>query len=242
MHKRTLATALLAALTAGAAQAATFSENFDGATVSPWLQFSATPGFQFANSGGNGLFTQDANAGPGFGYLRTGFQLLGDFTISVQMNRDQLGSSGEAGLDARFFSTYPDGFTDVWSQGTQTIVGNLYMPTPPGFGSGVVADASSQVSFTIRRSGGTLDLLFDNGNGAQLVRTATDASLTGPVTAELFLGQEIGSPAAHGAAFDNLTIQADAFTPAVPEPATALLWLCGLVAWRQTASRRQAGL
>jgi len=233
--RRTAALAV-AAMLLPAAQAATFSENFNGGAVSPMLQFSASdPGFSFADAGGWGMFSKADGTGNGFGYLRTRFQVVGNFTASVQLLRDGLLGQGEAGLDLRFFGSYPDGFADVWSQGLNTLVANIYLPTPPGYGSSTLNNVDDALmTLSVVRIGQTLGLYA----GGQKLREATGPELTGPVTVELFLGQESGNTVGHHALFDNLFIRGEFVSAPVPEPASYALFGVGLAGMALLKTRR----
>ena len=180
---------------------------------------------------GAAAFLQKLRTGNGFEFLTTGFQLEGDFSISAQMSRDNLTGVGEAGLQVNFASR----FADVWCYATDRIVANIFVPSVPGYGSAQIFTPASIFFWGIQRVGSTLTLTADYGSGVQVVRSATGANLTGPVTADLFLGQETGNTSSHTASSDNFSIQATSF---VPEPTTfALLGVSSLLL---AARRRNA--
>ena len=92
---------------------------------------------------------------------------------------------------------------------------------------GSVLNASSDVTFRVRRVGSTILGEFDDGSGFVTLHSRTDSALTAPVRFSLFLIQEFGSTSANSGQFDNWLVTADNIV-AVPEPTTATLFFSGL--------------
>jgi hypothetical protein len=210
------------------ASAVIFAAAFDGPGIPSGLSATTPSGFSIQVAGGGAVFSKAAGTGNGFGVLSTEFQIIGDFSVTVDMTRDDLNGTGESGLNISFLPAYPMGFADVWSHGPGDIVGNIFVPAPPGFGTTVISDSTTNLTFKIQRTGNTLFEFFDRGAGLELISSATDVILGGPVYAQLFLGQELGNTSAHQATFDNFFIVADGFSTRIPEPATLALLLSGL--------------
>jgi hypothetical protein len=96
---RFLALLLVALLlfTAAPAMAITFTEDFDGAALSPNLSTSAGAGFSATLGGGVLTFSEQAGFANGSAAVITNFSVLGDFTATVSANRAGIGAA-EAGL------------------------------------------------------------------------------------------------------------------------------------------------
>lgn len=225
-----VACSVIFALVPAGTHAASYTATFDGPGVPSHLVPTTTGGFSIDIVGGQAVLSKTSGVGNGFGALTTDFQLLGDFSATVQLTNYSLPGIGEAGLNASFAPTYPSGFADVWSYNGDRMVGNIFVPSPPGFGTSVIFTSSPSFTLNIERSGNTLSLSFDGGGGMQLLRSATDPILSGPVNIQFFLEQETGNTSAHHASFDNLVIAANAFQPPIPEPSTSALLLSGILA------------
>lgn len=210
--------------------AETYLFNFDNNTLPAQLSTTTPEGFNIDIINGKAVFTKENGTGNGFGVLTTNFQLLGDFTVSVQISLDDVSGIGEAGLSVSYAPLYPNGFSDVWSYGdTNNIVGNIFIPSPPGFGTSVIYNVSESVlTYEIQRTGNTLSLFFDRGDGLEFVRSSTNEILNNPVYVQLFLGQETNHYNSHQVSFDNFTISAQKTSNAVPTPSSILLAYIGI--------------
>lgn len=227
-----LATALLCITVSKNSQAtSTFTENFNGASISAHLVASSTAGYSMSLSAGQLLFQKAVGVGNGVASLTTDFDLIGDFTVAVDTSRTNVSNNAEAGLALSPFGT------DIFFFGPSLINANIYIA--PGFGSQTVGNNSSPVTFRIQRSGNTLTESFNAGAGFQVLHSATTVNASGPVPASIFLIQEFGNTAAHNVAFDNLSIVADAFSSPVPEPTPSVLLLTGGLLLLMGVSRRK---
>jgi len=207
----------------------TFTENFDGNTWSTQLSADAPSGYTFSLAAGRLLAQKSSTVGNGISFLTTKFSLIGNFTFTTLVTRTNLAGNSDAGIWVNFnglgdYSSY----ADIFFFGSTSVNANIYAGTQ--FASGYVFASAPTVTFKIQRIGETLSESFDAGSGYQLIRSATNAGLTGPVQAVLFLDQEFGSTAAASATFDNFSVVADGFSPAVPEPRISLLMAPGLLA------------
>lgn len=202
-----VAFALLVGL-AHPAATVTLTENFDDGVLDPSLVLAENPGFSASLTGGQLVVEKAEGTGNGNVRLSTVFQVTGDFEVTVWADRIDL--SGPAAMGSAVGDGL-GGFADPYFNGSEQIIGNLFFPSPPGFGQQVVFDSSSPAIFRVHRSGMTMTLEYDVGGGFQVLRSATDPILTNPMRVSVFLLQEAGSTAAHVGRFDDLVITADAF-------------------------------
>lgn len=224
---RALACASTAFLCWGAAQGATFTENFDASLPHPQLAVSATaPGFGLSLANGRAFMGQAAGSGNGLISLSTQFLVDGDFTVTVDANRSGLGSA-ELGLGAVFGADKGfTGYSDVFFVAQTGINANIAAGTSQT--SGVTGLSATDASFRIRRVGTTVLDEVDTGSGFITLHSRSDGVFAGPVRLELFLIQEFGSTAGNQASFDNWAIVADSIS-AVPEASTWALLALGLI-------------
>lgn len=180
-----------------------FTETFDGPTLDPRLSVDEPPGFSFALSSGQGVFSKTAGTGDGKVSLSTSFTLFGDFSATVTAERASLSGFGEAGLAAQ----HQNGFTDVFFFGDEEINSNIFVA--PLNSTQILDTTAAMVEFRIRRVGMNVFHEVDTGSGFQLLNSASDVALLGPVTIELFLLQRLGNTDAHSVSFDDLSIEAD---------------------------------
>ena len=187
----------------------TLTEDFNG-VWNPKLVETSTPGVtSISPAGGQAIFSKADGPLNALVSLNTCFPLVGNFDVTVDVTRNDLDSLGEAGL-AVYFSDFagPLNFADVFFAGPSGINANIFPISPRGISTNF--NLSSTVTFRIWRVGQTLNLGFQEiGGNYQTVLSTTNASLTGPVVASLFLQQEYSDPASLTASFDNLNMCAD---------------------------------
>jgi hypothetical protein len=230
---------LASALAAMPASAATFTETFDGPTLSPALSTELTAGYSFGLSGGRGVISKSAPVGSGFANITTKFSLVGDFSTTVTADRSNNGSAS-SGLA----TGHAEGFTDVYFFGANNVVANMFVPSPPGFGQTILNDSDPLVDFRIRRVGNTMFEEYDADQDGSfvIVRQASSDLLLGDVKISFFMGQEAANQGAASMAYDNLIITADAFRTAVPEPASWAMMIAGFGLAGAAARRRRSSL
>lgn len=206
------------------------------------LSASASPGFSLDFSTGAAVLTKQSGAGNGSAQIVTTFDLVGDFTATVDIFRNTLERVADAGIyvfnatgSAGIYAEGPGG-----ESGLNSIVSYVSLPNslPPaqrysGYGSNrQFANTGGLSQFRITRTGNSLNLFTNQGIGfVQFQATATSTLVGGPLTLGLFLSQGVGNTSRHQVTFDNLTISADSVS-AVPEPsiwALALVGLCGVL-------------
>ncbi len=125
-------------------------------------------------------------------------------------------------------TSHDDGFTDIFFSGTDSLHANIFVS--PGYGFQILGATETDATLRIRRVGATIFEDYDFGAGFQTLHSATGASLAGPALISLFLLQEAGTSSAHQANFDNLTVTADSFLKAVPEPTSRVLAVFAAIA------------
>ncbi len=218
MKRTSVLVCLFLAVWTPAARADTYVTDFTSGAVDPNFTIFASMGFTYSFGGGNAVFTQTAGLRSGSVSLSTSFEVLGDFTATVDASRTNL-CCAEAGLVV----SYANDFSDVFFG-----PGVINVNTFPG-GSTTVAIDDRDVTFRLARSGSTISAYVDRGLGFELLRQATNPTYAGRSRIAVFLIQEFGSEEFNQATFRNLTIEADQLPSQVPEPASLLLLATGLV-------------
>jgi hypothetical protein len=236
-----------------ATNAATFYDGLQPTTLSPDLSVSATAGFGLELNGSGALFAKPAGTGNGFEFLTTCFAATGDFTVTVQADRTNLGDA-QLGLGSYSFESgypaaqmaaqnpaqYSSGWADAFFLGSSDVASNIWnggsMP------SETVGDGAQSALLRLRRIGDTLygDYSTDDGLSFTLVNTLSSPSLDGPATFSLFLQQPFGSTDSNQGLFQDLSITADGFVALpTPEPSSVALLAAGAIGLLAYASRRR---
>jgi hypothetical protein len=166
---------------------------------------SSTNGFDFTLTGGHAVASKQAGLDNGSVFVTTYFQVVGDFTATVQGSRPNLAPNTEAGLVVGA----TNGYADIFFYGDSGIYANLFIG--PASGYRLSSETSPAASFRIVRGGNTLSLQYDTGGGFQTLHSGTGADLAGPMSIGVFLVNEFVNTSYHSAAFNNLEIVADAF-------------------------------
>jgi len=200
-----------------------YQQNFDSGALGPNLNISATSGFSYDLNGGALNMHMGAGSPNGSISASSTFQVVGDFTATVDVTRTNLANalgigayrSGGGGANVFF-----------WGSG-QLPISNMFIPQQITVGRYL---AGNSASFRIRRSGTTLfgELLDTNGTTWKIINQATQPIFADPLTISLFLDKETGVPTTQNGSFDNLRIEAAGFRNFVPSPATWMLTLLGL--------------
>lgn len=230
-----LAIEIASTMLSSPSQATTFTEKFDGPSVSSFLQSTSSAGFSFDLAGGQGRFSKAQGSGYGSASLSTKFELIGDFSVDISVNRSFTTGSPDTGLRVQT----PDGqtFAEVWVEPPQILSYDL---GGPGFYSyRANATQAPVIDFNIRRTAGTIYLSANGGQSAYL--SSANPQLAAPMSVTVFFSWgDSGYNGPSLAYFDNLVIQADSFSSAVPEPSNLSLLLGGLVCvtWFIRCSRR----
>ncbi len=211
MRNLPLPALLFLALTATTAPCEELAESFDGPLLDPeTFQISTPDGYDVTLTSGKALFTKSEGTGNGFARVSAVFTVKGDFVATVVANRTNAAGNAVIGLVTSHLGP-GGGFTDVYFRGASQVISNIFVD--PVHEQVVLNDAATPVTFRIRRIGNRLIHECDPGFGYIHVSDATDPVLAGPVRVGLFLGQENGQTVAHSATFDDLYMQADAFSP-----------------------------
>lgn len=234
-----------------AVASASYIYSFNDGLRPDTLNASASPGFSIDFSTGAAVFTKQSGVGNGSAQISTKFDLVGDFTATVDIFRNSLERAANAGIyvsnatgSAGIFAQGPGG-----QSGLNSIISYVSLPNSlpqgqqySGYGSNIqFANTGGLSQFRIARTGSSLYLFTNQGSGfVQFQSTATSPLVGGPLSLTLFLDQELGSTSLHQVTFDNLTISADSVS-AVPEPsiwALALVGLGGLLARTRSIPKR----
>ena len=202
------------------------------------LTASASPGFSLDFSTGAAVLTKQFGIGNGSAQMVTNFDLVGDFTATVDIFRNTLERAANAGIyvfnatgSAGIFAQGPGG-----QSGLNSIISYVSLPNNlpqgqqySGYGSNIqFANTDGLSQFRISRTGNSRNLFTNQGNGfVQFQATATSPVVGGPLTLALFLNQVLGNTSLHQVTFDNLRISADSVS-VVPEPSIWALALVGL--------------
>jgi hypothetical protein len=206
----------------GAARADTVIYNFNDGTTDGLVTTSAGTGFSSSVSGGV-LNTAKAAGDSSNGgiYNFTAYNISGDFTATVAVDRIDLSNGGSLELD------FEGNTADVFFAGGGQIEGKLYSP---GYTLNAVNDSSTQATFEIQRVGDTITESYNTGSGFVTLNTGTDASLG--VSGNITLAEQrySGASNANSGYFDNLTITSDSIVAApLPTSLSAELCLLGLL-------------
>jgi len=218
--KRLISILLLALLPGLAPALVIFQENFDSGALNPHLGVSASPGFSYDLSGGTLNLHMATGSGKGSIGVSTDFQVVGDFTATVDVS---LGSLYNALGIGAYRSGGGGGNVFYWGGGS--VISNMFTPIQI---PQLIPSPGPNATFRIRRTGTTLFGEILNGTTWQVINSATSAIFADPLTITLFLDNETGPITAQNGSFDNLRIQAAGFRNFVPAPATWALTLLGL--------------
>lgn len=217
----------------GHLDAAVFSPSFTGPALDSGLVESGSAGTSASVGGGTLSLDQAPGLGNGLVSVSTAAQVSGDFVATVTASGVGLGRA-DVGLmlgTADFSSTLADVFLN---DNSQTVNGNIFVPNFKGAAQPKTVET---VTLTIERSGNTVTDLYDAGAGPVLINSGTDAALGAPMNLSLFLLSAVNDQAAHHGAFIHFSLATGA-DAVVPEPASAALIACGLLALWTVRARR----
>lgn len=213
-------------LVSAPARAFVFVENFNSGSPSPSLTVDANAGFAVSLHEGNALFSQAAGTGNGGISIMTRFLGIGDFETTVIANRDGTGAA-QFGMWLSFESAVPHKTGNVFFGQYLGYAVWSNIGSPGNWASDGVGTTVEDAVFRLRRVGSTLYAEADIGNGFQVLNAYSSPNIAGPVRFGLFFSQEFGVTAANVGRLDDWRISA---ASAVPEPATASIFLIGLMA------------
>ncbi len=218
IHPRlVLLTVLLIVLSVAPAGAATFVEDFNGATFDPGLAAHADPGYSQAIVSGKLDLEKTNGSGTGEVFVRTLFTINGDFTATVVATRTDL--SGGAKLGLRI--TFQGGTTAaMFLDGSDGVEGTI------NSSSATQMVVATTATLCIRRVGSFVSDEIDTGSGFQSVQSNTfDTKFTkARARVDMVLLQSGASTAAESGTLDDFTINADVIlTGPSPTPTPTLI-------------------
>jgi hypothetical protein len=215
---------------------------FSDPVLPPGLTSTADPGYSidFTTHTGYAWFSGQGELN-GFARLTTTNAYTGDFTVVTVARRHELGEPAVLGLAAYF--EWPLGadspFASVALSGLGRIESWTYSQTLEGNWGYLFP---YELWFLIERTGNRITTKYATGDEFPgfanfiTVLESEQAGFGNPARLGLFLGQSTGGVASGD--FDILAIITPDETQ-IPEPATALLLLCGLAALRLTLQSRE---
>jgi hypothetical protein len=186
----------------------TFTESFGNGTMDRHLSVLDPLGFSVTLTGGVALFAKTEGPTTGFIDIVTCFLVAGDFTATIDADRQNLGTAS-LGIFVEPDPPAEGKFADIYFIGPGLIQANIFIGQ--GFGSRLATDSNLSARFRIRRIGETLLLDYDTGGGYVTLHYATNPSLAVPLRVLLFLGQEDPNVAACSGSFDNFAITTGSF-------------------------------
>jgi hypothetical protein len=177
------------------AGAATFTEDFNGPTVSHLLKLNVPLGYSFTISGGQGIFG-GTNGAVGDLTLSTNFQLLGDFTITARASNCSQAYNSNIGVIIWYPGTGICATTSIYrgyNISSTIVYGQIWGGSPfDGIGS-IPTDWTSNIPgpvvMKVQRTGNTLAFSYDFNDSGSFTPlwSASGESLTGTVGALIYI-------------------------------------------------------
>jgi hypothetical protein len=196
---------------AASAHADELFEDFDVGSVSPNDLVLNTPdGFEINFLNGKAEFVKTDGTGNGFARLSHRMTAVGDFSVTVDVDRVMPSAGIALGVAAGHLGPVT-GFSDIYFSGDTTLASLFLIPpfSQPVF----IGTSTGVMTFRLRRVGETITHEYDDGGGFQQFGGASHADLAGPVRINLLLGEEKALTTPLLGTFDNLLITADLFLP-----------------------------
>ncbi|GEM_PF-2418172 len=173
-------------------------EDFADDALDPNLALQVSQGFSVAFSDGQAVLSKSAGTDNGSADIRTAFEVFGDFTATVDVDRSNLGFA-ELGLSYRNSAgTAYIAFVRSNQVNTNTIGGDF----------NGVGNTSNTATLRIRRTGDIAYLEINDGSGSgfQTLQSGPDPAPAERVTIEVFLSPLSFNTPASTAIIDNFTI------------------------------------
>jgi len=179
-------------------------------TSIPGYEQSGAPlGFTYQYGTGGLTISQAAGYGNGELQFPTSFTISGDFSASVVVSRQGLGTA-ELGLMVT--DQYVSSLIDIYFHASSDIVSNTFplVPNPTYLVKQTeISNSNTSVTFRISRRGNRLVSAYDDGAGFVVLNSSTDVAGYGaPVKVSLFLIEAYNDTGAHQGSFSSLRISA----------------------------------